>query len=224
MVGRPGAHFIGHFQNGQAVGHFWLGLVNNGFIHGMVDENGQVTGDDLVFIYPDGNTALKGRFENTYMKNARNVEVKDYGCDDRGLLIATEFTEPLSDYEFFYDPCTNESWGARNSKDIQDPFELKNVNLSMSSVPNSGEGVFARRDLPKLKPASFYSMFFFTKEQTELYKEQCTYNISKSSDYRRGCKKYSLGLSTFDALIDLKPELDVNPLPNLGPKVNHHFR
>ena len=158
------------------------------------------------------------------MKNARNVEVKGYGCDDRGLLIATEFTEPLSNYEFFYDPCTNESWGAGNSKDIQDPFELKNVNLSMSSVPNSGEGVFARRDLPKLKPASFYSMFFFTKEQTELYKEQCTYNISKSSDYRRGCKKYSLGLSTFDALIDLKPELDVNPLPNLGPKVNHHFR
>ena len=35
-----GAHFIGHFKNGQAVGHFWIGLVNNGFLHGMVNENG----------------------------------------------------------------------------------------------------------------------------------------------------------------------------------------
>ena len=25
-------------------------------------------------------------------------------------------------------------------------------------------------------------------------------------------------------MIDLPPDLDVNPLPNLGPKVNHHFR
>ena len=224
MGGKPGAHFIGHFQNGQAVGHFWLGLVNNGFIHGMVDENGQVTGDDLVYIYPDGNTALKGRFENTYMKNAKHVEIKAYGCDDRGSLIATEFTEPLSNYEFFYDPCTNESWGAGNSKDIQDPFELKNVKLTMSSVPNSGEGVFARRDLPKFKPASFYSMFFFTSEQAELYRQQCQHNISNSKDYRRACKKYSLGFGTYDGMIDIKPELDVNPLPNLGPKVNHHFR
>ena len=67
-------------------------------------------------------------------------------------------------------------------------------------------------------------MFFFTSEQAELYRQQCQYNITKSKDYRRACKKYSLGLSTYDGRIDIKPELDVNPLPNLGPKVNHHFR
>ena len=224
VIARHGAHFIGHFKNGQAVGHVWIGLVNNGFLHGIVDENGQFTGNNLVFIYPDGITALKGQFENTYMKNAKNVEIKDYGCDDRGLLIATEFTKPLSSYEFFYDPCTNESWGAGNTKDIQDPYELKNVQLAKSSIPNSGEGVFAKKDLPKFKPASFYSMFFFTIEQAKSYSQQCQYNISKSKDYRRACKKYSLGLSTYDGRIDIKPELDVNPLPNLGPKVNHHFR
>ena len=43
-------------------------------------------------------------------------------------------------------------------------------------------------------------------------------------DERRECKKYTLSLSSFEAAIDLLPELDVNPLPNLGPKVNHHFK
>ena len=33
-----------------------------------------------------------------------------------------------------------------------------------------------------------------------------------------------MGLSTYKGIIDLPPEFDVNPLPNLGPKVNHHFR
>ena len=92
-MAKRGSHYIGYFKNGQAVGNFWIGLANNGFINGMVDEMGQVTGDNLVFIYPDGITALKGRFENTYMKNARNVDVKQYDCDENGLLIATDFTE-----------------------------------------------------------------------------------------------------------------------------------
>ena len=118
------------------------------------------------------------------MKRAFYVEILNYGCKN-GLLEATQFTGPMNNDIYVYNPPTNESWGAGNSKDIQDPFELKNVKLTMSSVPNSGEGVFARRDLPKFKPASFYSMFMFTSEQAELYRQQCQYNISKSKDYRR---------------------------------------
>ena len=56
------------------------------------------------------------------------------------------------------------------------------------------------------------------------FRETCTNNITKSDEYRRHCKKYSLGTNTFGGTIDLPPGLDQNPLPNLGPKVNHHFR
>ena len=38
-------------------------------------------------------------------------------------------------------------------------------------------------------------------------------NTSKSVDYRRECKKYSVGNH---ASFNLPPELDVDPLPNLG--------
>ena len=45
------------------------------------------------------------------------------------MFIATEFTEPLSDYEFFYDPCTNETFGS-GSKEIPHPYEMKTVKIS----------------------------------------------------------------------------------------------
>ena len=46
--------------------------------------------------------------------------------------------------------------------------------------------------------------------------------MTRSDDERRACKKYSLTVGV--GLIDLPPEFDINPLPNLGPKVNHHFK
>ena len=91
--------------------------------------------------------------------------------------------------------------------------------------PYSGEGVFLIRDVPKNQFASLYSLFLYqVPTQSGLYDQACSYNTSKSQDYRRHCKKYSLGIASYSGVIDLPPELDVNPLPNLGPKVNHHFR
>ena len=100
QVGMSGLQFLGRFKNGQPEGQFWLGLINNGFIHGKVDKNGLGTGDDLAFIYPDGETVLRGQFKNLYMKKAKHVDVLKYGCDKNGLFIATQFSDPLNDYDF----------------------------------------------------------------------------------------------------------------------------
>ena len=92
------------------------------------------------------------------------------------------------------------------------------MKLARSTVfPEGGEGVIAIRNIPRYRFAALYSLFFYagTEEQT-LYKEACTMNTSKSDEYRRNCKKYSLEFNSIDALIDLPPELDVHPLPNLG--------
>ena len=101
---------------------------------------------------------------------------------------------------------------------MPDPYELKTVKLVNSTAsPNSGEGVIAIRDIPKGRIAAMYSLFLYTKpEQTDLYSMACTFNKSKSDDYRRHCKKYSLSVNIIDAKIDLPPEFDVHPLPNLG--------
>ena len=66
-------------------------------------------------------------------------------------------------------------------------------------------------------------MFYRKDQQFEKYRRQCIHNTSKSDEYRRNCNKYRIGLSTYLATFGLPPELDVDPLPNLGPKVNHNF-
>ena len=219
-----GTHFYGRFLNGQVVGSFWIGLIRNGYIHGIADENGRATGDDLSFIYPDGVTALKGRFENRFMKKARHVDVEEYTCDENGMFVVKQFSQPLSEDEFFYDPPTNESFGGGPTY-IEDPYEKKTVELAPSSIPQSGEGVFLKRDIPQGRISCFYSLYLYRGlDQIDDFKAKYLFNTSKSDDYRRQCKKYSLGLRTYHGMIDLLPELDVNPLPNLGPKVNHNFK
>jgi hypothetical protein len=46
-------------------------------------------------------------------------------------------------------------------------------------------------------------------------------NTSLSDEYRRACKKYSLGLATYETTIDIPPEMDKKGMfqPTLGPKV-----
>ena len=55
----PGFGFIGNFRNGQVYGNFWVGMVHGGYLHGKADKNGLITGNDITFIYPDGETAYK---------------------------------------------------------------------------------------------------------------------------------------------------------------------
>ena len=116
------------------------------------------------------------------MIKAKNVDVKNYGCDtDTGMFIPTEFTEPLSDYNFFYEPPTNESFGGGNWKEYPDPYEKKMVVMAPSSVPNSGEGVFLLKDLPFGRPACWYSMYMYrVPDETDIYKSVCTNNNSRS--------------------------------------------
>ena len=124
----------------------------------------------------------------------------------------------LSDQEFFYEPCTNTSFGGGAPLHVRDPYELKTVKLANSTAfPDSGEGVIVIRDIPKGRFAAMYSLFLYDKpDQLELYSKACTFNTSKSDDYRRHCKKYSVGMGFLNAQIDMPPEFDVNPLPNLG--------
>ena len=45
-------------------------VLGQGFLHGVANENGLATGNEIAYIYPDGETAFKGQFENKHMKKA----------------------------------------------------------------------------------------------------------------------------------------------------------
>ena len=216
--------FFGNFKNGKVVGKFWLGLLNNGYLHGKVNEDGMATGNDIAYIYPDGVTALKGNFVDKYMTEAYEVQVETYRCNMKsGTLEVEAYSKPKSPLKYMYDPCTNTSFGG-GPNTVSDPYEQKYLTLKDSNVVGSGSGVFAKTDLPKDRVASYYSLYLYREnDQVDLFNAACSQNTSKDNEYRRQCNKYTIDLDTYDGTIALPPNLDIDPLPTLGPKVNHHF-
>ena len=221
----PELQFLGIFNNGKVSGNFWLGLLNNGYIHGMADEYGRATGNEIAFIYPDGETALKGTYVDKYMKTAYEVKVETYTCNEFGILQAIKFSKRMSSVQYSYNPCTNFSFGGTPTIS-NDPYEIKYVEAKESNVGGGGSGIFAKHALHQGRIACFYSLFLYRhNDQLELFHKTCSYDTSKSDHYRRQCSKYSIKIVTYHGTINLPPELDhEHRLPTLGPKVNHHFK
>ena len=123
--------YFGYFENGQAVGRFWIQMQGSGFLHGKVDSNGMISGDEIAYIYPDGETALLGKFEDRVMKNAFHVKVEEFGCDSNGLFYVKKLSEKLSDQNYIFEIPTNTSWGGGGLH--PDPYETKFLNRQESS-------------------------------------------------------------------------------------------
>jgi len=154
-------------------------MIGGGFLHGTFDQSsGKATGDKLAYIYPDMETAFYGTFENLVMKNAKEAEVISLHCQD-GIIAIKEFNVKSNSPSFYYKPPTNESFGA-GPVGVIDPYERKWLKLSASGIPNSGQGVFAKRDVPQERAVSLYSGFLYrTEEEKNIYQRACVQNVSR---------------------------------------------
>ena len=225
---KHGIGFLGWYKDGFAHGNVWIEMVGGGLLHGKIQETDhKLTGDEIMYLYPDYDTMFVGTFEDKMMIKAKEASLKQVGCDDKtGLPIISAYDLAQDDVIYSYDPPTNISFGG-GSLGVLDPFERKNLELKESSIPNSGDGVFSKMHWPaELFPqvVSIYDGFTYDPEQLALYRQQCPYNISKTDDERRHCAKYTISICS-GMMINIPPEFDLPETfhPTHGPKVNHHF-
>ena len=102
------------------------------------------------------------------MKAARKSGVVGVNCDDNGMLNVEFAKINEDDPVIFYSPPTNTSFG--EGPRVPDPYEQKYAKLAQSTVPNSGEGVIAKTDLPADFTACFYAAYIQrNKEEALLY-------------------------------------------------------
>ena len=152
-------------------------MIGGGVMHGSFNKNGEASGDQIAFVYPDMETAFFGSFENFVMKKAKEAEVKSLHCLD-DLVAIKEYKVKLDGPAFFYDPPTNESFGGGlrdGLEGVVDPYERKLVRVSTSSVPNSGLGVFAIKDILIKRTTNLYSGFVLRNlEEKVRYYLNCT--------------------------------------------------
>ena len=196
-----------------------------GHLHGTFSAiDGAITGINIMYIYPNMETALLEKFDNRIMRDAQESMVLDLGCDRNGLIYVSQFSRPAHmSPHFYYEAPSNMSFGAGPLKEL-DPYERKWLELRIAGDEIMGEGIFTRRNLMQYSFVSSYNGFVFDKEngESELYKAMCTMNVTKSDAERRHCKKYSLILPSRNAHIEIPPEFDQPEkfIPSWGPKVN----
>ena len=70
---------ITRYSRGVRTGPVWISLLGGGWLHGVPDQRGEMTGHQIMFIYPDLTTVLCGSFTKGVMVRAVQATLADVG-------------------------------------------------------------------------------------------------------------------------------------------------
>merc|ERR1719317_428232 len=145
--------FIGMHRNGKPFGTCWKLIKGGGYIVGRVNEDGQLTGSDIAYLFPNIETAFVGQFVDGVLKEARVSKI----CDvilDYGCIKVPKFAEPTGP---MYQRELSTSEFVTNSPLLKDPYEEKMVFVKQSLVEGAQEGLFSRQAVKANTIMAFYN-------------------------------------------------------------------
>ena len=202
--------YIGEYRRGVPVGPVWRRLEGGGWLHGVVDMLGELTGDDIMYIYPDMITCLVGEFRKGVLISGRESRIHHVVQGDI-LQVVCNPPDPGSPV-FRYQP--SDSHHLYVDHQVQDPYERGRVECRRSEIENAGEGVFASRDIPANTVVCFYHGIY----------------LGMGQGSPQECCDYQIYLDWYSA--PDSPALDIPPSAqaysdykaSLGHKVNHSWQ
>nr|XP_029517915.1 histone-lysine N-methyltransferase SETD7 isoform X3 [Oncorhynchus nerka] len=109
--------FEGHYKDNNRCGECWIYYPDRGSVFGQVNEDGEMTGKAVAYVYPDGQTALYGSFVEGELIEARLA-----------ALVSMETTRPHFDVSsdspvYSYDKSTSTCIATHTL--LPDPYESK---------------------------------------------------------------------------------------------------
>ncbi|EGG13759.1 histone-lysine N-methyltransferase [Cavenderia fasciculata] len=187
--------FEGQYKNGERNGPGIIYLVDGGKIHGIW-KSSQMDGQ-CTYYYPDHRFSIKGKWKD--------------GDFVSGRAIAPKGVPPIDDdvVEIKRDEATDT---LISSDPLQaDPYEQHYVFVAPSTIPNSNEGLFAKRDIPANRLVSFYNGLRIDPK------------IADERDWSFNSNTMFLDKETY---IDIPPShsLTTQYCASLGHKANHSFQ
>lgn len=178
---------------------------NGNVLMGDVDDCGQLSGENIAYVYPDKCTTLVGKFHEGTLVEAR------YGTLKGALpLRLTRLPDIQLNPHFLipviFDQSTHDVLSCQPL--IPDAYEQERVCVRPSLIPKAGEGLFARRELGEGEVVSFYNGLRLS--HTEVDEREWSLN----------CNTISLDDST---VLDVPPEYSStsNYCATLAHKANH---
>ncbi|XP_023343893.1 histone-lysine N-methyltransferase SETD7 [Eurytemora carolleeae] len=143
----------GMTRNGKLFGTCWKFLPGGGLVVGRVDSEGEFSGPNIAYIYPDFSTGLLGVFKEGDMVTAQAVTLQDLRTEYNCIKVPV-FSTPKEDI-FRLEKSTT-TWLTENTM-LEDPYEKLTVYVKTSNTPGASDGLFAARDLKCNTIAAFYN-------------------------------------------------------------------
>ena len=101
-----------------------------------MDEQGDHTGENIVYMYPDLETVMVGRFVKGVMEEARLGEVRRVREEVGALVVDTVVTEKGQVYR--HEAPTKDSFGGGDPH-LRDPYEDLLVTVRTSAMEEGGQ-------------------------------------------------------------------------------------
>jgi len=206
---RQQVSWFGRYKAGLPHGQCWEWREGGGYLTGIVDETGNMTGDNIAFIYPDLQTALVGTFKAGVMVEAAAATITDVQIKDD---IPVPSFRRHSTQLVGYSKSTKTSVGDQPL--VEDPYEIRTCQVRTSEVEGGGEGLYARRLIQAGDIVAFYNGVRLPYKPGEKEDwDTSGYKIFVNADYKSGER------------IDLPGDLiyTENYRATLGHKMNHSF-
>jgi len=131
-----------------------IGEDHEGYLYGQSDQYGSFSGESILFLYPDFQTGIFGRFAAGVLVEGREVQVTAERCNQGFKELQFEIVESR---DHIWRPDVSDGKRIGSFPTTMDPFERKSVYVSESRLPDSDEGLFAKRDFLKGDLVSYYN-------------------------------------------------------------------
>ena len=134
---------------------------------GPVDDHGEFSGDNIAFLYPDFSTAILGEFHRGQLVRGRAARVSGLSFLEGVLWPQLRLSGEEAEYRFW----PSSSSQILSPRHLQDPLEQHLIQVRQSNIPASGEGAFARRDIPAGAVVAFYNGIKMTEKEKTPYED-----------------------------------------------------
>uniref|UniRef100_A0A8C6TLJ4 Histone-lysine N-methyltransferase SETD7 n=1 Tax=Neogobius melanostomus TaxID=47308 RepID=A0A8C6TLJ4_9GOBI len=194
--------FRGQYRDNSRCGDCWIYYTDGGCLFGQVNEEGEMSGDSVAYVYPDGRTALHGRFVEGEVIQARLANLVSNGNGRPHFEVAQNSAV------YTYDKSTSSCIAAHAL--LPDPYESQSVYVADSLIEGAGEGLFTKTDADANTVMAFYNGVRITHSEVD------------SRDWALNGNTISLDE---DTVIDVPQPFDRTDQysASLGHKANHSF-
>ncbi|XP_065177251.1 histone-lysine N-methyltransferase SETD7-like [Sycon ciliatum] len=183
----------------------WYEVVDEygAFLLGHLSSDGDWTGEEIAYVYPDKHHALLGQFEDGVLQEAAHATCSGDSVETFAIVADSSSKVQMK-------ACMSTETQICEKPLIPDRYESATAYVAPSQIPNSGEGLFAKRQLKAGELVAYYNGV------------RLSHSTVDSRDWSENGNCISLD---DDTVIDVPPNLSSTTVycATLGHKANHSF-